>query len=493
MIDSAARRHLLAISLFFVLSSTSAAGGAEKVAVSIEILTEMNIAEISIRQEPFADWVKPIIAMLESQFENDAARRTVVVQVTLHPKCQAEVLVAGSPGLSPGEVASVRKVADAAKAPNSNIVDCSFRIWAKINGGHPDEKAPLVPPLETPDQRRLSEFRAASTALQLAIMRRWARTEAVPILAASTARVEPKWEGVRRLGKTIGALKADDPIDVAALTDRNPDYWRAMMEMAPGNPLVFAVVVALHAANGEIDRARRFAEISAFFDSNKAGFSRLLGDFREMSHLYYEGLDARIKQGIALHDKAQFGEALKLYEAILKDDPRSAWAQYEQFHTRRALALKTDQDVVRAQAGWAKARQAILGCDPLYQTMAEASRPVESYQLIRRMQIGELFKDRGKVASDVVEYADIALDLEVYGFAGLLYWEATTVSSSTGRDVVDLVESCLFCLDQLGIKDIKRNFKGDHAAAFARIKAHRQKLMEQSPMFKAVREPATEK
>jgi hypothetical protein len=100
---------------------------------------------------------------------------------------------------------------------------------------------------------------------------------------------------------------------------------------------------------------------------------------------------------------------------------------------------------------------------------------------------------RSSISRDVVEYADIAVDLEVYGFAALLYWEATTVASSAGRDVVGLVESRLFCLDQLGIKDLKLNFKGDHAAAFARIKAHRQKLMEQSPMFKAVREPAAEK
>ena len=37
------------------------------------------------------------------------------------------------------------------------------------------------------------------------------------------------------------------------------------------------------------------------------------------------------------------------------------------------------------------------------------------------------------------------------------------------------LEDFLYCLEQLGVKDLKENFRGDHAAAFARIKADRQK------------------
>jgi hypothetical protein len=36
-------------------------------------------------------------------------------------------------------------------------------------------------------------------------------------------------------------------------------------------------------------------------------------------------------------------------------------------------------------------------------------------------------------------------------------------------------------VEQLGVKDLKENFRGDHAVAFARIKADRKKRLEDSP------------
>ena len=117
--------------------------------------------------------------------------------------------------------------------------------------------------------------------------------------------------------------------------------------------------------------------------------------------------------------------------------------------------------------------------------MAEASGAEEMYQLVRRMQIGELFKKEGKTAADVVDYADIAVDLEVYGFAAMLYWNAMSMTKRDQKGISDLIESFLFCLEQLGVKNIKKNFNGDHPAEFARIKARHQKMMEDNPAFKA--------
>lgn len=485
-----ARAQSSALALAFVLSTASLAQEPKKVDVSVEFLTELNIAEIALDTDSFVVWVKPVLSALESQFQNEQTRRTIVVQVTLHPDRQADVVVAGKPALTVAERADVLKVADPARSPRSKVVDCSLRIWAKTAGGYPDEKKPLDPPIETPDERRFAEFRAAKTAEKLAIMRRWARAEALPILAAMAAHAEAKFEGVRRLGKTIAELKPDAPIDIAALTDRNPNYWRAMMEMTPGNPLVPAVRVALHTASGEIDLASRYAEMSTFFDSGKTGFSRLLSEFKLMKRDFSQDLEARVKQGIALHDKARYKEAIEVYNRVLNDAPGSAWTRYEQFHTLRTLALERGNATVPPENSWPKTREKIIACDPLYQTMAEASGAVEMYQLIRRMQIGELFKKDGKAAEDVVEFADIALDLDVFGFAGMLYWNAVGMAERDEQGVSYLVESFLYCLEQLGVNDLKENFKADHAAEFARIKARRQKLMEASPAFKAGVKPA---
>ena len=363
------------IALAIVFTTAGLAQEPKKVEVSLEFLTEMNIAEIALDTDSLVAWVKPVISGLETRFENESGRRTIIVQVTLHPDRPADIAVAGKPALAAAEKASVLKLADPAASPRSKVVDCTFRIRAKTGGGFPDEKAPLEPPLETPDEHRFAELRAAKTADKLAIIRRWARAEALPVLAAMAAHADAKFAGVRKLGKAIGDLKPDAAIDVPALTDRNPDYWRAMMEMTPGNPFVPAVRVALHAASGQLDQARRYAQISAFFDARHSGFSRVLGEFRAMVGDFDADVQSRIKQGIALHDKGRYQQALEIYEGVLKDAPCSAWARYEQFHTLRTLALQGGKAVVPAEHAWSITRAKILECDPLYGSMAEASAP----------------------------------------------------------------------------------------------------------------------
>ncbi len=457
------------------------ADGTKKVAVSIVFLTEMNIAQLAIDTDPFVRWVKPVIAAVESRFRDESRRRTVVIQVTLHPDRAAEVAVAGQPAPSEGEVKDLLRLADAKTSPRSKVVDCTIRVVAQINGGHPDQKSPLKPRLETPDERLVAAFQAASTAEKLALMRRWARSEALPILAASASSADAKFKGVRDLGKAIGKVDPKKPVDVAALTDRNPSYWRAMLEMVPGDPLVAAVRVALHAANGEIDQARRYSAVATFFDARKTASSRLLGEFRAMMGFFYKDVESRIQGGIALNDKGRLAEAMATYDGVLKDYPGSAWAHYEQIQTRMAMAAKEGKPIEQVFADWPKMRDAILACDPLYEMLAQAQGQEDIFRLTRRVGISSLFKDRDKTVADLVSYADIARDLDVYGFAAMLYWNIVSAVKPEDYGSRELLEDFLYCLEQLGVKNLKENFRGDHPAAFARIKADRKKRVEAGP------------
>jgi hypothetical protein len=454
---------------------------AKAVEVSLVFLTELIIVQISIDTDPLVQWVKPVIAALESRFRDESRRRTVVIQVTLHPDRAAELEVAGQPAASDNEVKDLLRAADAKTAPRSKVVDCTFRLVAKINGGHPDEKLPLSPRLETPDERRFNAFQAASAPEKLQWMRRWARTEALPVLAASAASADARFKGVRDLGKAIGKLDLESPIDVTALSDRSPSYWRAMLEMAPGDPFIAATRVALHAANGEIDQARRYSAVSTFFDARKTASSRLLGEARAMMGFFYKDVESRISQGIALNDKGRFAEAMTIYDGVLKDYPGSAWSHYERTQTRMAMAVKEGKPIEQGLADWPKTRDAILACDPLYEMMANSEGADGIFRLTRRVEIKSLFKDRSKAGKDLVRYADIARDLDVYGFAAMLYWNILTAVKPEDYDRRELLEDFLYCLEELGVKDLKENFRGDHTAAFARIKADRQKRVEAGP------------
>jgi tetratricopeptide (TPR) repeat protein len=469
------------------------APAAKRVDVSLHILTELNIFQLAIDTDPFVAWVKPLIAAVESRFGNESRRRTVVIQATLHLDRPAELAVAGQPAPSDAEIKDLLRAADAQAAPRTKVVDCSFRLVAKINGGHPDEKLALTPRLETPDERRFAKFQAASTPEKLTLMRQWARTEALPILAAAASGADARFRGVRDLGKAIGKLDPKSPVDVAALTDRDRSYWRAMLEMAPGDPMVPTVRVALHVANGEIDQGRRYAKVISLFDAQKSAPSRLLGEIRAMMGFFYKDVEARIGQGIVLNDKGRFDEALSVYDGVLKDYPGSAWANYERFQTQMTRATKDRKPLDQIIAGWPKAREAILTCDPLYEMLAHAEGAEETYRLVLRLEINSLFKDRDKAGKDLVRYADIARDLEAHGLAAMLYWDILTAVKPEEYGRRALLEDFLYCLEQLGVKDLKENFRGDHAAAFARIKAERQKRVEAGPGADPESKPAGSK
>ena len=182
-----------------------------------------------------------------------------------------------------------------------------------------------------------------------------------------------------------------------------------------------------------------------------------------------EDVDKRIRKGIALNDQGHFDAALKIYEAVLKDDPNSAWALYEQFQTILTRGLKAQDPENKTMEAWPATRKAILQADPMYASMASAEGPDELYDLLLRKQTETLFKDRDQFGPDLVRYADIALNVGQPSFAALNYWYAYRSLEPASYGNRNLLESVLYSLERLDIKDIKKNFRGDHKVEFKRI------------------------
>jgi len=454
--------------------AVTAADDEPKVDSSLTFIAHTETIYVNIDNEPLAAWVKPIFEVMDTRFNGETKPRTIVVEVTLHPDRPADVAVAGRPALADAEAKLVLAAADRAKSPRTRVVDGTFRIVTRINRGTPDDSGPLVPPLVTLGNRKLALFKPANTAAKLALLQKWARVEALPLLAEfARRRTERKDEATRNFGKVLEAVKREGPIDVAALTDKNADYWRAMMEAPVGDPLVPAARIAMCVANGEIDHAKRIADAIGPFHTDDWGSSDLLRDLQWRLQLFDEEVTSRIRKGIALNDQGQFDEALKIYEAVLKDDPKSAWALHERFQTIMTRGLKSKVPVDTLMEGWPATKKAILEADPLYGSMASAEGPDELYDLLLRKESEALFKDRDQFSRDVIRYADIALDLGQPGFAAMLYWNARTSLDPESFGNRNLIEDVLYCLEQLGNKDMKTKYRGDHTAHFKRIDGER--------------------
>jgi hypothetical protein len=121
--------------------------------------------------------------------------------------------------------------------------------------------------------------------------------------------------------------------------------------------------------------------------------------------------------------------------------------------------------------------------------MAAATGADEAYDLLLRKEIETLFKEDKQFDRDIVRYADIALELGQPAFAAMVYWKARNSLKPETLKNRKPVEDFLYCLERLGVKDLKRNFAGDHAAEFKRIDARRAQQKSESPAFRAFAAP----
>jgi tetratricopeptide (TPR) repeat protein len=455
----------------------------KRVVTSLRFLTELNIVDHSIDVAPVSNWLKPILAGIDQQFANDTTSRDVVIQVRLRKKDQAEATFAGWPALKPEEVAQLDKLINLSTAPHTKLVDVVFRVESKINGGNINPAHKITPELKDPFEIFRDRFAKAKLSEQVAMFREWAIDQAIPVLADAGSSADPKFEGVVNFGKSLGKLDVNKPINVEALTERNLDYWRATMEMVPTVPLTPVSRIVLHCVTGELDKARRVADIAKPFDGNKSAPSRFLSEFYSLHEIFSKSVEKRVNEGITLHDQEKYPEAIKTYEAILREFPKSAWTNYELFHTKRTIRLAEKKTLDEVHIDWPEFRKAILNSDPLYSTMARAIGPEEMYDLFLRDKIKFLFKDRAKLGNDLLDYADAARNLDQDGYAALIYWYALVRFPENLRKDRPLIEDFLYSLERLGVKELKAQFKGDHVIEFAKITERRKKDKESSPSF----------
>jgi hypothetical protein len=82
-----------------------------------------------------------------------------------------------------------------------------------------------------------------------------------------------------------------------------------------------------------------------------------------------------------------------------------------------------------------------------------------------------------------LEYADIALDLEVYGFAAHMYWLIIGNKPDAFPDR-DILAHYLYCLEKLGDTDNIRTFEEEYTRQkFKKIERERKQAMENSPVY----------
>jgi len=473
-------------------ADTAGATPAAKPALAVVFVTPDTIlAENFPHAATLADWLKPVLTTAESALADAPDVPALLIQITLSPDEPPHYELAGRPVLPDAFAAALH--ARLVPLPDLRAPLCKVCVRVQTPGGTASpltEAATFIPRLFPPEETAINGFLATDLAAQYRELRTWARTHALPLLAHHAAASDPQYAGVVATGRAIAALGPDAPIDVARLAYHNPDYWRGVMEMAPGDQLMASLPVFLHAASGEIDQASTLLALVFSFSRDGTLAHQLLGEFAARLGPFRRQLTAEVQSGVAFHDEGRFAEAIARHQRTLAAYPNSAWARYELFFsTVTRDGFGTKKKIKHANKLWDETAPVIFRCNPLYTSQFGATHGKTVGAMLDRLVLHRIAnKPPEDFGERIGSFADIALRLEDYGTAGLLYWSALgTTHQIKGVSFLnnlpvdltkdDVLARFLYCLEKLGVPQWKSEFEGDFTASFrtldAALAAHR--------------------
>ena len=419
-----------------------------------------------------SDWGPRLSVALDEALEQETQPRTIIVQLTMHTDREASVELSSSPVLPAQLAQRLRRALLASEPPKTKLVDFTLRVVAKVGSGASDGESSCSPKLQSPHEKRLAELSSATLGQRLQILQAWSQQEVLPVLTAAMQAAESDFSGVRGVGTLLQSDRKHGP--VSQLLDGSAQYWRGLLEMSPGNPLLVSSRLFLYLARGELDLTRLYMKPIYYFAKSDNLAHDYLEQLREYLIVVYDSLDARIRVGVELHDQARFDDAISLYDGILRDYPCSALTLYERWFAQNEKEMR--QGVAQAGSSldeWEQVRSDVFRCNPMFEIDAVSTSEQRRQQMMRRLALRSLWKDPRSEGEDYLRYADIALDLGEYGLAAHLYFLIGTGLSVSAYGDRNVLAHFLYSVEKLGVTELKTLFKGDHQRDFADIDKQR--------------------
>jgi tetratricopeptide (TPR) repeat protein len=461
-------------------SASATNDASSRTQLSVVLLSLQSLFEVNLPLETLGPWGKKVISTCEEIIAKETNAPRLLVQITLRRSGDPVYEISGNPRLSEALASALQKACSTLPKIRPLYCDLSLRFENLALGAKSplSEDGAFFPKPEIPDQSAFNEYEQASIAAEYAQVRKWANESALPMLGITASRVDRKFEGVVNVGNMILQTNLAQPIDVEKLTFNNSDYWRGVMEMAPGNHLVAASAIILFVANGEFDKAGQLLAFVLPFADRKVLAGNLLEDFAAHLRCLEDKVNGEIRRGIALNDANRFDEAISVYQRLLAIYPCSAWAWYELFFSeiQKGGAKSIVDDGI---ARWNLAAPEIYSRNPLYDIQYHGERGKTMGALLDRLELASLKK--GHDRDPGVYYgrsAELAVRLECYGCAAHIYWFALNSSLKLKElglpekkvpailDMGDDISRYLYCLEKLGCPDLKKNFKDEFSATF---------------------------
>ncbi|MFT6981456.1 MAG: tetratricopeptide (TPR) repeat protein [Crocinitomicaceae bacterium] len=428
---------------------------------TIAFLENDNIAEVNVDQESYIASIAEITDVSKKEFQRIESTQKIAILITSHKKGAPTIELYSNPKIGKKQKEGFLKKLKALNHVNTKLVD--FPMLLLLNSKFENLQTDFNDLIAPADKRQLA-YKSATLEGKFELNKAYA-AEVLTVLSAFQTIVDDQFVGVKNFGELITKTDFDEKQKISPLTSENQDYWRAIMEMSVGNQLIPITNVFALVSQGEFDYATKYVEVLLMFSDPKSIANTYLEELWSRLNTFNNDVNGRIEKGFVYHDSGKYQKAIDLYNEILKEYPNSAWAKYEVYFSQNALSVELEKASLVDRTEWDKAKVGIYKSNPLYPLNVNASNSREIYLMFRRISIGELFKDRENRLSDIYEYASIAMDLEVYDFAAQLYWISITFDKTEN----DALFRFLYCLEKLGVTELKSNFEGDFEKEFEKI------------------------
>lgn len=448
---------------------------------TVAFLANDNIADVNVDQEKYVANIQAVMEIMKREFADIPSSQKVVLMLTTHKTGKPTLALYAKPKLAGGKEESLLKEIGTIPFENTKLVD--FPIMINVNVTQ-ESFATDFSELLLPADKTKSEYEKASLKQKYELNKSWAVNEVLPVLGTYGSIVDDQFAGVKSFGKLILNTPFSEKTNLKPVTSNNSDYWRAGMEMSAGNQLIPVTSIFTLIAKGDFDYAGKLLKMVNIFSDSKTIADSYLAELKWRLEQFDSQLRSEVQKGIAEHDKGNYAEAIRQYNSVLGSYPNSAWTLYELYFSQNALDVKNEKIKTEDRSNWDKAKVEIYRCDPLYHMDVRASNAREGYLLYRRQEMSSLFKKKEEKLNDVYRYADIAMDLGVYDFAAQLFW----FSFMYGKDNTAALYKYLYCIEKLGVTNLKSNFKGDFNVEFKKIEEEKEKEMKESIFYKAFKE-----
>lgn len=450
----------------------------------IVFLSSEVIAGENFNKDAMVNWVKEVQAAMANLMKTEKSNSVVkiIASWTKDRKCKYQVSVCPE---NNSLIEQVNNALQPINSPVANFASFDLQLSFKFNEGCNSPEI-FSPEINSAAEKMKKDLGSQTLLQRKETIRNWALQEVIPILAHFTKNVDAQFPGVQATGKML-EQKSFLNQQAAAITEKDPLYWRGLMEMNKGNLIIPLSKVLMHVANDEFDLARRYLGMLFRFADKESLASHYLLDLNRNLDLFYQSHDSLVREGIRLHDDGKYAEAIKQYNTILAAYPNSAWARYELYFSSTYLEKGNKAKDQSAQV-WAKHQPAVYAADPLYPMGGGASNGREAFLLFRHLQVKELFRESSKLKEDLFTYADIALDLSAYSFAAHLYWYLMIVFPEEKYKGQSLLVWYLYSLQKLGVTEPQKFFKEDYTAVLNGLDKTREDAMKNDPMYKSFKE-----